>query len=101
MIQNLSAVSTQFGHMAISIQHASLNRKVYMYMHMPGSNFHAKEHSATCMVSKVFSHQLSPTIKHSSSHYVTESTLVAPRLLCNVTLRETRLSELMLFACYS
>lgn len=91
----------QFGHMAISIQYASLNRNVYMYMHMPGSNFHAKEYSATCMVSKVFSHQLSSTIEHSSSHYVIESTLVAPHLLSNVTLIETRLGELMLFACYS
>lgn len=94
-------LSTQFGHMAISIQHASLNRSVYMYMHMPDSNFHAKEHSAACTVSKVFSHQLSPTIEHRSSHYVPESTLVAPHLLSNVTLTETRLGELMLFACYS
>ena len=94
-------LSTQFGHMAMSIQYASLNRNVYMYMHMPGSNFHAKEYSATCMVSKVFSHQQSSTIEHSSSHYVIESTLVAPRLLSNVTLTETRLGELMLFACNS
>lgn len=74
---------------------------VHMYMHMLGINLYAHGHSAPCMVYKALSHQPLPTINHIALAYcVSWRTLRVPCLLSNVILTETRLGELMLFACY-